>query len=353
MNSETLAFIAIILGGSAGLVSGVIAHYFSIKGAKAPDERRLLIRNVIAFWTVMILFMLLPMVLFMMEVIRLEFWLISLILFGVLVIPGGFFGQRRHAQMREKLHVFQQAAVEELREARRMQMSLLPKSSPQIEGFDIEGTCEPATDVGGDFFTYLWLDEAETQLGIVLMDVVDHGMKAATTTFLANGMLRAEVRNTGTPTEILTQMNQHLREILPSRTFVATAFAQIDLTDNTLTDFNAGLPEPVLLRDNKPVELSLQSTVPLGCGLSAEYVGKTIPLCSGDVLLFFSDGLAEARDAHEQTYEDSRLMTLLTSLANQPKSAQGLMEAILRDVRDFTVSDEQEDDLTLVVMRVL
>ncbi len=192
-----------------------------------------------------------------------------------------------------------------------------------------------------------------TQLGIVLMDVTVHGMKAATTTFLANGMLQSESRNSRTPAEMMAKMHRSLQETLPKRAFVATAFAHIDLREKTLTCFNAALPEPILLRGGKPVELEVSSQVPLGCPLRAEFVGTTEPLHSGDVLLLFSDGLPEARNASEQEYEKSRLWGLLNSLVAQAKPAQAWVDAIHTDVRAFTERNELEDDLTVVVVRVL
>ncbi len=303
---------------------------------------------------------------------------------------------QRTQELSQALGVIEQAkeaAEKELQEARQMQLSLMPASAPHIEGFDIAGVCVPATAVGGDSFTYLWLDEGKTQLGIVLMDVTGHGMRAATTTFLANGMLQSEYRNTRSPGEILTKMNQSLKGVLPKRSFVAAAFAQIDLHEKTLTHFNAALPEPILLRGGVPVELHIQSAAPLGCPLRAEYVGTAVALRKGDVLLLFSDGLTEARktlregngsgegeapaeplpspaapgsagaspshlngyarNGDEQEYGQDRLGEMLSSLTLQPQPAQAWVDAILADVRAFRGSDELEDDVTLVVVRVL
>jgi sigma-B regulation protein RsbU (phosphoserine phosphatase) len=76
-----------------------------------------------------------------------------------------------------------------------MQKLLMLRHAAEFEGFDIAGACEPTTEIGGDCFTYFWLDRLRTRFAIVLMDVIGHGMKTATTTFLANGMLQSESRN--------------------------------------------------------------------------------------------------------------------------------------------------------------
>jgi len=246
-----------------------------------------------------------------------------------------------------------QRLEKEMADAHEMQLSLLPQSAPQIEGFDIAGACEPATEVGGDYFTYLWMDKEKTKLGIVLIDVTGHGMKAATTTFLASGMLQSEIKNSRSPGEIMANMHQSLQEILSKNAFVAMSFTLIDIRQKILTHFNAGLPTPILIRDGNLAELDIQSDVPLGCGLPARYIGTSVPLSSGDVLLFRSDGLSESEDAHEQMYEYTRMEPLLDSLAAQQKPAQTWLNAILTDVRAFIGTGEPADDLTVVVVRVL
>jgi len=246
-----------------------------------------------------------------------------------------------------------QRLEQEMADAREMQLSLLPQSAPKIEGFDIAGACEPATEVGGDYFTYLWMDKEKTKLGIVLIDVTGHGMKAATTTFLANGMLQSEIKNSTSPGEIMANMHQSLQEILSKNAFVAMSFTLIDIRQKILTHFNAGLPTPILIRDGNLAELDIQSDVPLGCGLPARYIGTSVPLFSEDVLLFRSDGLSESEDAHEQMYEYARMEPLLDSLAAQQKPAQTWLNSIFTDVRAFIGAGEPADDLTVVVVRVL
>lgn len=272
----------------------------------------------------------------------------SAIVVGILVTQAVVLFKRRR-----QVIAYQRIAVEEIKAAREMQLSLLPETAPHTEGFDIAAVCEPATEVGGDYFTYLWLDEDKTHLGIVLMDVTGHGMAAATNAFLANGMLQLESRRGSFPSEILAKMHQSLQEILPKRAFVATSFAQINLRDNTLTHFNAGLPEPILLRKGKPVELRIKSTVPLGCSFRAEHIGAPIKLYKGDVLLLFSDGLTEARNADEDEYEKIRMWNLLKALVYQRKPSQGWVDTILNDVRSFTAPTELADDMTVVVVKVL
>jgi len=244
-------------------------------------------------------------------------------------------------------------AEREAAAAREMQLSLLPKSAPEIEDFDIAGVCEPATEVGGDYFNYLWLDEAHSKLGIVLMDVTGHGMKAAMNTFLANGMIQSEIRSGTSPEQIMAKMNQSLCAMLPKGTFVAMSFSVIDTKEKTLTHFNAGIPEPVIIRNGELVELEIPGAFPLGCWAETEYTGAGIELQSADLLVFHSDGIVEATNETGEMYVDERFGTFLATLDVQTKSAQEIMDTILTDVRTFLSDEEESDDMTVVVVKVI
>lgn len=256
-------------------------------------------------------------------------------------------------QRRRQVTNYQQAAVAELGDAREMQLSLLPKSPPQIEGFDIAGLCDPATDVGGDYYTYCHLNGTDENLSIVLMDVTGHGMRAATTTFLANGMLQSEIRNQQSPGEIFTQMHQSLKGVLPKRSYVATALAHINLKDRILTHYNAGIPEPILWRNGQSVSLKFHNTRPLGGPLTPEFESVSIPLQSKDIILFFTDGLTEASNQEGSMYGEQRLSAFLTSLNTQEQNAHTYITALQKDVQTFVGSTELEDDLTIVGVHIL
>ena len=253
---------------------------------------------------------------------------------------------------RRQVQAYQLAAVQEIQDAREMQLSLLPKQVPDVPGFDIAALCEPAAEVGGDYFTYLWLDDMQTLLGIVLIDVTGHGMKAAATTFLANGMLRLESQSGSSPDEIMAKMHRSLQELLPKRAFVVMSFTLIDLSHRTLTYFSAGQPDPILLHSGRPVQFPVQHSAPLGSSLHAGCVGTATQLEPGDVVLLFSDGLPEAINADEETYGSSHLVSLAESLAGKSESSQSWVDAIRSDVRSFTAPSEPDDDMTVVVLRL-
>jgi len=256
------------------------------------------------------------------------------------------------SQALEAIEQAKEAAESELQDARQMQMALLPANPPQIEGFDIAGICEPATEVGGDYFNYFWLDEAQSKLGIVLMDVTGHGMKAAASTFLANGMLQSEIHSGTPPEQIMAKMNQSLCATLQKSTFVAMSLSVIDTEEKTLTHFNAGIPKPVIIRNAEPVELETPSAFPLGCWPGSEYTSAVIQLQAGDLLIYHSDGILEATNEAGEMYEDERFIDFLTQLDIQTKSAQDITDELLTDVCNFLSDEEESDDMTVVVVKL-
>jgi serine phosphatase RsbU (regulator of sigma subunit) len=274
--------------------------------------------------------------------------------FGVILLSLGLTYRINEIEReKQKLAEEMEYARKEMAAARGMQLSLLPQSMPEIEGFDIAGVCEPATEVGGDYFNCLCLDEAQSKLDIVLMDVTGHGMKAATNTFLANGMLQSEIYSGTPPEQIMTKMNQSLCATLQKSTFVAMSLSVIDTEEKTLTHFNAGIPKPTIIRNGEVVDFEIPGELPLGCFPGSEYTGAVILLQSGDLLIFHSDGILEATNETGEMYEDERFVTFLTTLDVQTKSAQDMTNEILTDVRTFLFDEEEGDDMTVVVARVL
>ena len=274
--------------------------------------------------------------------------------FEVILLSLGLADRIREIEReKQKLAEEMEYARKEMAAAREMQLSLLPQSAPEVEGLDIAGVCEPATEVGGDYFNCLWLDEAQSKLDIVLMDVTGHGMKAATNTFLANGMLQSEIHSGTPPEQIMTKMNRSLCATLQKSTFVAMSLSVIDTEEKALTHFNAGIPKPTIIRNGEVVDFEIPGELPLGCFSRSEYTGAVIPLQSGDLLIFHSDGILEATNEAGEMYEDERFVAFLTTLDVQTKSAQDITNEILTDVRTFLFDEEEGDDMTVVVAKVL
>lgn len=242
----------------------------------------------------------------------------------------------------------------ELKTAHEAQMSIMPQADPEIPGLDLSGVCMPANEVGGDFFDYLWLDEARTKFGIAIGDVSGKAMQAAMTAVMANGMIYAKADEGLSIREIMTRLNRPLFHKTERHMFTALCLAAFDLRTKTLTFSNAGLIEPLLKRDGEVISLhAVGTTNPLGILYDNVYEESTLPLQSGDVLFFVTDGITEELNAAQEFYEEAGLKRLLRAMNTTVLSAKAIKEKILADVKRFSGGTLQDDDMTVVVMKVL
>jgi ligand-binding sensor domain-containing protein len=241
----------------------------------------------------------------------------------------------------------------ELQTARDAQMSIMPQSDPQVPGFDISGVCVPASEVGGDFFDYLWLDEEKTKFGIAIGDVSGKAMKAAMTAVMSDGILFSKAAETDSIKEIMTRINRPLYFKTDKRMFTALCLASLDIRTRELIFSNAGLSHPILKSGDKVTFIKGGSTqFPLGVKKDNVYVEKRTQLESGDILLFFTDGIPETQDNNDQFYEYKRIKQLLAQMDTAALSAPQIKDLLIADARSFANHAPQNDDMTVVVVKV-
>jgi serine phosphatase RsbU (regulator of sigma subunit) len=241
----------------------------------------------------------------------------------------------------------------ELQAAHDAQMSIMPHADPHVPGFDISGICIPANEVGGDFFDYLWLEESERRFGIVVGDVSGKAMKAAMMAVMASGVITAEARNGKGIKEILRSSNQTMFDKTDRQMFTAVCLAAFQVKEKRLIFTNAGLIEPVIKSNGSVDFLSAKgSTHPLGMIEDNKYDEKVMNLKSGDLLVFVSDGVPEARNPNREQYGEERLKAFLEKMDTSSMSAQDIKKNILEDVQQFSGSAPVYDDMTVVVVKV-
>ena len=242
---------------------------------------------------------------------------------------------------------------EELDRAREMQMGLLPQEQPQADGFDMAGRCEPATQVGGDFYTYIWLDEPHTRLAIVAVDVMGHGMQGAVTALRFSETLRYEVRASSDAVKMLAALNRALCGTLKRGEFVGCCVAVLNVADRQLEVAAAGYHPPLHYDASKDTvrELDL-GNLPLGIKQDTEYAGTSFELGKDDRLLFYSDGVIEAQDDREVLYGEDRLQELLLNTSREGLDSEALLDRLYWDVGRFSASTGQQDDTTSIAVRV-
>lgn len=244
--------------------------------------------------------------------------------------------------------------TEELEKARQVQMGLLPKEPPRLAGLEVAGRCLPASEVGGDFYAYLWGGETEGRLGIVAVDVRGHGMEGAVTALRFSETLRYEARGRTLPAEIMVGLNRALHGTLQPREYVCCCIGIIDMRQRQLVVASGGYHPPLYYsqRLNQVQEFAL-GDLPLGVRPDTIYQSAECPLEAGDVLLFYSDGVIEARDDREGEYGEERLKDLLAQAGAENVEAEALIERLFWDVGRFSASVGQQDDLTAIAVRVI
>ena len=232
--------------------------------------------------------------------------------------------------------------------ARTLQSSLLPRELPTVPGFELAATYRPGhdgLDVGGDFYDVFKLDD--NRWGIVLGDVMGKGAEAAATTALARHTVRAAAIRMDRPAGVLHLLNEALHRDDPDR-FCTAVFGLVDLGEPATLTMSSGGHPPPLLRTSSGV-----STLEAGGRLLGSFpewggIETTVDLWAGDLVLFYSDGVTEAR-RHAEEYGTRRLMQALVETAGF--DAARTIDAITADVVEFATS--ARDDVAVVALRVV
>jgi serine phosphatase RsbU (regulator of sigma subunit) len=229
--------------------------------------------------------------------------------------------------------------------ARLIQQTLLPKSVPRLPGYDVAAYYQPATEVGGDFYDFLELEDGH--LGLLVGDATGHGMPAALLMATTRGMLRAGAQTSDSPSEVLERVNNSLCPDIPPNMFVTCLTAFLDSTSGQLQYANAGHDLPYLRHADGVSELRATG-MPLGIMPNMRYEQKEITLKPGESVLLYSDGLVEAHDSQHEMFGIPRMERLI---GRHPGGAT-LMDFLLAEMERFTGEDwEQEDDITLLTLQ--
>ncbi|MGI8919592.1 MAG: PP2C family protein-serine/threonine phosphatase [Pyrinomonadaceae bacterium] len=234
----------------------------------------------------------------------------------------------------------------ELADAEEIQRALLPKALPTIAGLDIAVAWRPAEAVGGDFFDVLKFTDHSA--GICIADVAGKGMPAALLMSNAQALMKSLASATIAPHELCARVNSVVcQNIVPNR-FISCFYALFDSQTQTLAYTNAGHYAPMLIRDGNCVRLGDGGPV-LGVFPEQTYTTQTVPLCAGDCLVLFTDGVTEAMNADDEQFGEERLQELLLTFAHL--SAAELREKIIGAVTEFG-NGSFYDDVTLLVLKI-
>lgn len=242
----------------------------------------------------------------------------------------------------------------ELDVARHVQMSFLPKESPKLKGLDIASICIPAFEVGGDYYDFIKIDE--NKFGIIIGDVSGKGTQAAFYMTLTKGFLKALAKQTDSPSEVLSKMNELFYENVERGRFISMIYAVVDLNKRKIKIARAG-HNPVILHEASGGNVSLLSPSGLAIGLEeGELFRKVIDeyeedLEKGKTFIFYTDGFTEAANKREEEYGLEKLSEIAKNNFN--KSANEILNEIVTDIQKFIGKAKQHDDMTMVIIKVL
>ena len=234
----------------------------------------------------------------------------------------------------------------ELEVAATIQKMILPKTIPEINGFEISGLCVPAKQVGGDYYDVISLPDGRIALAIA--DASGKGVPAALLVSTLQACIRAYLESNFKLDELITRVNRVIFRTSTENKFITFFIGILDPSSRMLQIVNAGHYPPLLARNGNFIRLPTTGVV-LGAIESASFVCKEFALEPNDVLVMFTDGITEANSLKNGAYGDERLEKLVLENCNQ--SATNLRDNIYKDVRSFVKEAEQSDDITLLIVK--
>jgi len=252
-----------------------------------------------------------------------------------------------NAQLYEQIAQQESRLERDLSLARELQFRLLPHSLPQVAHLELAARFVPARAIGGDLYDFMSYSLSRT--AIVVGDVSGKGAPAAIYAALVSGILRSHAPIEPAPSEMLSAVNFSLSERRIDGQFVSLIFALWDDQHRELRVANSGLPRPLYCSDGK-IEIVEATGLPLGLFDDAEYEELSFKPKSGDLFVFFSDGILDAQNQQRELFGRGRLEQVVT--ASCSLSAEAVVDAIFKAVAEHAGSEDAFDDQTVVIIRV-
>ncbi len=244
-----------------------------------------------------------------------------------------------------------QKITEQLKIAQRIQQGLLPKERPRSPRLDISGISIPAHTVGGDYYDYIELPG--NRLLVAVGDVSGKGMSAALYMSKVQGMIRFAAHLYDRPKDILTRVNHLIYEGMERNSFITMILALFDFDADTVTVCRAGHMPPLIDMNG---EMGFVNTDGMGLGLEPGEVfdhsleEKVFPLKSKGLIVLYSDGLTEAMDEEMNEFGEERVFAMVQAAPGM--TASDLQDLLINEVDRHRNGAEQNDDITLVVIRI-
>jgi serine phosphatase RsbU (regulator of sigma subunit)/anti-anti-sigma regulatory factor len=263
------------------------------------------------------------------------------------------YGLLRLHEAFEQLRQQEEALESDLQKAQRVQRKFLPTGFPRAPGLDFYGYYGPCEQLGGDFFGTISLNDG--RIALYLVDVAGHGVSAAMITVTFRELMRARRRSTpddmlfAQPAEVLRYMNDALlEENFDPPIFVSMVYCVIDPYSGEVKSACAGHPAPIVVSGkNQALAVPNGGTV-LGTKGAAHYTTTTLQLSPGDALLFYSDGLSEARNSKGNEFSTASLHEIMG--AQHGSSAKAIAGELEQRLLNHLETAAPSDDITFFIV---
>jgi sigma-B regulation protein RsbU (phosphoserine phosphatase) len=252
-----------------------------------------------------------------------------------------------NARLYEEIARQERRLERDLQLARELQFRLLPPSMPKLDNLEVAARFLPARAIGGDLYDFLHY--SLSRLGIVVGDVSGKGAPAAIYAALVSGILRSHAPIEPAPAEMLSAVNFSLSERRIEAQYICLMYAVWDDEKRTLQVANSGLPRPIYVHDGK-TEIIEATGLPLGLFDEAEYEELTFKAKAGDMFVFFSDGILDARNRAGDMFGRTGVERVIASCPDQ--SPDCVVTSLFKAVEEHAAGEDIFDDQTVVAIKV-
>lgn len=248
---------------------------------------------------------------------------------------------------KQKLEEVVSETEEELQVAKKIQQRLLPTVAPDIPGFDVSGSCQPAAWTSGDYFDYIPLRDDSWLL--VVADVTGHGIGPSLLSSSTRAVLRMLARTHSQPHEILTLANRTVSNDVEFGRFVTVFMGKLDSASRTFVYAGAGHDGYLLKGDGTSTLLKAQGP-PLGASDESVFESSpSIKIEDDDILLLYSDGIYESEGPDAEQFGLDRMVQAVDR--HRDKTATEIRVSLFQAVHDFIAGTPQHDDNTVVIVK--
>jgi sigma-B regulation protein RsbU (phosphoserine phosphatase) len=236
----------------------------------------------------------------------------------------------------------------ELRIARDIQASMLPRVFPQREEFDIFATMEPAKEVGGDFYDFFFIDK--DKLCLLIGDVSGKGVPAALFMAITKALLKTEALRGLSPDEVLFRVNNILCPENQACMFATVFCIILDIQTGKIQFSNGGHNPPLIHTGNGDFEfISLPKGLVVGVMPDSKFESTSLTLKPNDAVFLYTDGVTEAMNPQDKLFSEQRLKSCLGQLSNNDMPT--IIKGVKQEILAFAEGADQSDDITMIALK--